>query len=493
MTVCLIVPPSPFLLDERVFMSLGILKVAAVLEQHSINVHVLDLSGIANCTDVISDYCAGGTPTAFGITATTPQLPIATRIAQTIRGIRPNVRLIFGGPHPTLVHAAARAETLRQKPGRAQIALQQLYKEFDVIVAGDGEFAMLRALEPHAPRLIDADDPASDLFHTSCTLESLPFPARHLVDVQSYHYQIDGIPALSIIAQLGCPFGCSFCGGRISPFLRRVRSRSSQHVVAELVHLYQTYGTRGFMFYDDELNVNPSLVQLMEHITKAQEQLGVEFRLRGFLKAELFTSAQAQAMKRAGFRWILVGFESGSPRILTNINKKAAREQNTRCVAIARDHGLKVKALMSIGHPGESEQTIAETTQWLTEIRPDDFDVALITIYPGSPYYDDAVPHMRYPGQWTYIAPRTGDHLHSINVDYRHLVANFKGRPDGGYQSFVYTDHLTPEQLVAARDRMEHSMRTVLNIPFYANVIPARYEHSMGQTNLPAHIFRASR
>ena len=185
--------------------------------------------------------------------------------------------------------------------------------------------AVFRALTAHPPKLVDGDDPKSELFLTNKRLTELPFPARHLLDVDSYQYKIDGGPALSLIAQLGCPFGCGFCGGRISPFLRRIRMRTSESIVQEVVHLYETYGIKGFMFYDDELNVNPKFVELMNLIAKAQETLGVEFRLRGFIKAELFTDEQAEVMYRAGFRWILVGFESGHERILTNIQKKASQ------------------------------------------------------------------------------------------------------------------------------------------------------------------------
>ena len=78
-------------------------------------------------------------------------------------------------------------------------------------------------------------------------------------------------------------------------------------------------------------------------------------------------------MFEAGFRQILVGFESGSPRILENIQKIATRDDNTRCMEIAHRHGLKVKALMSLGHPGESEETIRETHEWLLQAKPFDF------------------------------------------------------------------------------------------------------------------------
>src|SRR5207245_8538089 len=102
-------------------------------------------------------------------------------------------------------------------------------------------------------------------------------------DVERSHDAIDGVRALSVIAQLGCPFGCGFCGGRMSPFLRRVRMRTSQNIVQEIFQLYKTYGVTGFMLYDDELNVNPKIVELIDLIAKTQKDLGVEFRLQGFL------------------------------------------------------------------------------------------------------------------------------------------------------------------------------------------------------------------
>ena len=50
--------------------------------------------------------------------------------------------------------------------------------------------------------------------------------------------------------------------------LRRIRTRSSENIVAELVHLHKAYGMQGFMFYDDELNVNKNMVELMQLIAK---------------------------------------------------------------------------------------------------------------------------------------------------------------------------------------------------------------------------------
>lgn len=490
--ICLIIPPSVFLLDERVFATLGVLKVAASLEQAGWPVEVLDLSGFSNSEEIVRLHASTSAARVFGITATTPQMPAAARITGAIREVRADAKIIIGGPHATLINAARKRELKRGTTGRAHKAFAQLIEQFNVIVAGDGEDAIFEALRcsENSKQLVDADDPASSLFLTNRRLEQTPWPARHLIDLPSYKYRIEGYRATSLIAQLGCPFNCGFCGGRESPMLRRIRTRSTASILAEIEHLYQTYSFRGFMFYDDELNVNKNMIELMNGISDLQERLGTDFHLRGFVKAELFTTQQAEAMYRAGFRQLLTGFESGSPRILTNINKKATREDNTRAVEIAKSAGLKVKALMSIGHPGESPETIEDTHDWLLAVVPDDFDCTIITTYPGTPYYDHAVPGQR--GIWTYTT-HNGDRLHAYEVDYNVTADYYKGDPEGGYQAYVFTDSLSSEDLVQHRDRLEREVRHQLKIPFNPSAESVAYEHSMGQSGgLPPNILRVS-
>lgn len=839
--VCLIIPPSVFLLDERVFINLGILKVAAVLEARGYPVEVLDLSGVSNYETVLSAYLDRTACTIFGITATTPQFPAVMRIQALLRSRRPQARLILGGPHPTLVLAAYRKEVAQQLEGRAHRHRQHLLDAFDVIVAGDGELTVETALTT-SERILDADDPKSPLFLTNEAFDQSPFPARHLVDVSSYHYEIDGERALSLIAQLGCPFACGFsvtadamlfgaagptrlrdvlhaarevqhcehgcpqvvfesghvvasrtgwnrietgiqegvrrvfrvhaanglsfkatsehpvwvlrsgvpswvrvgdlrpgdqfimqacptegrgpvpvpeefgvvgfsrfvdeklarflgifvgcgrvddrgwtglrldcvspgrlghqagalfglelhtrsvdghaegwlrdvrvsrllaaldvqpsavpgwlfravpsiqrafwagvseattrdrrveavvtasegfseamahllfytglcphrtwcggvwvvepvrparrtkhvvdissktkrcrwhtrpvsvspqrpdvfhvpftkreecayeivydlkmqgdpsfvvngfvahnCSGRTSPSLRNIRLRTTESVLREVEHLYEAYQVKALMFYDDELNVNPRMLELMAGLTALQKRLGVRFKLRGCIKAQLFTDQQAAAMAAAGFRVIFVGFESGHPRILENINKKATRDENSRCRALALKHGIKVKASMSLGHPGESLDTVHATRDWLLDARPDDFNVTIITSTPGTFYYDRAVQILPDKDVWTYTVPN-GDRLHSLDVDYRVVSDYYNGRPTE-YRSFVYTDFLSAEDLVRLRDDLEFEVRQKLRIPFSPPSPSLFFDASMGQTGLPPHVLRRS-
>ena len=491
--VCLVIPPSPFLLDERVFPFLGPLKIAAMLEKASWPVEVLDLSGIKNFIDAVEDHTLRSTARHFGITATTPQFPAAVKIASAIHRVRRDARVIIGGTHATLVVAALKLETAHKKIGRAHEAYRQIENNFDVIVSGDGEETIFLAAEDNAPKLIDADNKKSPYFMSSAQLDATPFPARHLIDLSSYHYSIDGISATSLIAQLGCPYKCGFCAGRSSPMLRNIRTRSDENIVEEMTFLYRKYGYRGFMFYDDELNVNPKVIALMQKIAKAGRNLGIEWKLRGFVKSERFTDDQAQAMFEAGFRQVLIGFESGSSRILENIRKVATRDDNTRCVSIAHKHGLKVKALMSLGHPGESDETIRETLDWLIEVKPSDFDASIITPYPGSPYYDQAVLTGGLRGGnpvWVYSC-KNGDRLYQEEVDYSKEANYYKGDPNDGYSSHVWTDSLSPEALVVRRNELEIEVRNSLGIPFYPSRPSTLYEHSMGQSP-PPHILRKS-
>ena len=488
--VGLVIPPSPFLLDERVFVSLGILRVAASLESQGVTVGVLDLSGVSNFLEALESYLETADIEWIGITCTTPQLPAAVKLANVIREHRPDLKILLGGPHVTLTYGAVKVETKAGIVGRAHKAARLLEHYFDHLVSGDGELAVFELFKVDPPKMIDGDDNRGDFFMTDEIYEESEMPARHLVDLTSYHYSIEGFPATSLIAQLGCPFKCGFCGGRNSRSLRLIRTRSEFSIIEEVRWLYENYGYTGFMFYDDELNVSRTFVKLLNDLYDLQQELGVEFRLRGFVKAELFNEEQAEAMYRAGFRWILSGFEAAHPRILKNIEKIATLEDNTRVVEIAHKYGLKVKALMSVGHPGETKDSILAIKDWLIKMKVDDFDCTVITTYPGTPYYDLATPDPKKPGVWTYTY-KNGDRLHAYELDHTITADYYKGDPDGGYTAYVFTDHLSADEIVKLRNEVERDVREELKIPFNPGNVALRFEHSMGQ-GLPDAIYRES-
>ena len=176
--VIFITPPSLFLLDARVFPALGILKVAACAERRGYPVEHLDLNGCINYEDAVRHHLSGkSTGAIFAITATTPQMVAVNKIKNVIRE-HGHHKIILGGPHPTLVHAAFKTTSSI----RAKRAMTQLLDGYDVVVAGDGEDAIEQAILSNV-KLIDADNPKGDLFMSKERVAEVPLPARHLIDL----------------------------------------------------------------------------------------------------------------------------------------------------------------------------------------------------------------------------------------------------------------------------------------------------------------------
>lgn len=487
----LVITPSPFLADERVFPSLGVLKVASSLEAQGHPVDMLDLSGVGNFEEVVAQYMQGpDRANIIGVTATTPQFPQAVRILETVKAIDTQTKVILGGAHATMVGSAYQLDQKRGVAYRGTKAFEQMTGLFDTVVVGDGEEAIFQAIQANSPRVIDAGERTSPFFLQRGQLEKYPLPARHLIDFDSYRYQIDGKDAQSMIAQLGCPFECAFCGGRNTQSFRMIRTRSIDSTLEEVDELVTKHGKRGIMFYDDELNVNKGTLEgLMEALIDYQEREKVDLRFRGFVKAELFTAQQAKLMYRAGFRVMLSGVESGDDGILKTMRKHTTRKTNSEWVRLSRDAGLQVKALMSIGHAGESQKTIENSIEWVLANRPDDVDWTIITQYPGSPYFDKSEPHETEAGTWVFTDDRTQAVLYSQDVSYADKAEYYKGVP-GDYTSYVWTDFLTAQQLVEMRDKAETVTRQALRLPQIQTVAAMQFEHSMGQRTLPPNILR---
>lgn len=492
--VCIVIPDSIFLIDARVMPFLGPLYVAASLEKNGYIVDVIDLSGQKNWEEVLEKYFNSQSQVVpFCIGATSPQMPMTFKIARYVKEKFSDKisKIILGGTHVSLAHAAKKLEVKKGIIGRAHNEIQKLLLDFDVLVCGEAEVAIYPALIANKGEIIDADDKKSEYWIKD--LKNITMPARHLIDLNSYYYYIDGRRATTYIQMRACSFRCSFCSGRNSSFLRTIRINSPEIVAKEIEFLYKTYGYTAFNDFSDEVNLPNDFIGYMNALIDLQMKLGVDFRFRAFVKAELFNQEQANKMYEAGFRVILSGFESGDERILKNIRKNATIEDNTKVIEYATKAGLKTKALMSVGHAGESEKSIMNTRDWLIKVKPDFFDVTSIAPYLGSPYFDDAVQDQNQKDVWIYTDSKNGDKLYQKSVNYESESHSYKGIP-GEYVSYCWTDHLRSDEIVKLRDEVEAEVRAKLNLPYDTALSVKQYEHSMGSSAnvLPDWILRSS-
>ena len=439
MNVGLINPPSAFLTNERVFPPLGILRLATYLEYKNINVKVLDMISSFTYKEV-SNFIINNNINVIGISAASPQIPIVIEITQFIKTKFPFIKLIIGGPHVTMTYNSLKTSK------RLEQSFSFLKDLFHTIVIGYGEFAIIDALTTNK-KILNAETDIKYKLNTKL-YESLPISKRNYIDMGSYNYTIDNMRATSIIAQLGCPFNCAFCGGRYSITYNKGLTRSYKYIIEEIDFLIKTYNYKAFMFYDDEINLRKEeFNKLLYGLINYQEQNNIELVFRGFSRSDLLTKEQAKLMYQAGFRWILLGFESGCNRILENMNKHTTKDLNFRAVEISKENNLKVKALMSIGHPGESYDTINETKEWLNKIQPDETDVTVLSLYPGTDYFDNSI----FDGaKWVYTAAN-GDKLYSEDISYLHEKTYYKSREhENG--CYVSTDFLTSNEILKCQN-----------------------------------------
>jgi len=409
--ITFVIPPSPFLLNDKVFVPLGPLYIAAVLEQKGYDVKVVDLTGTENWEEKLIE-AVKQKDELIGLTSTTADFPTTLKILKIIKSVNKETPVAIGGPHATI------------SPDQCNM--------FDKIIIGDGTTGIFLALDSeekivHGPMVENLDE--------------LPLPARHLIDIGSYHYEINGRKATNVISQLGCPFNCAFCCGRNIKEYNTVRFRSPENFVKELDYLNEKYGFEAFMIHDDEFNLNKERTL---KICKALSER--DYALRGFVRTDLFDEGIAEAMAKAGFYQVDAGVESGSPKILKIINKMTTPEINTKARTLAKKYGINFKCFITVGHPSESREDIMMTKQWLIDNKPDAFEIYVITPYPGSPLYDNRE-----------------DYDIQFNINYLHDITSVT-RKNGEHRCLVRNSHLSAEEIANLREEVDHEVREKLGL-----------------------------
>lgn len=404
MKVTLIVPKSSFLLEPLTFPPLGPLFISSYLKAHGHEVSVYDDSE-ACATKRGEGIKKISEADIIGITGTTPQFKEMEEWVYLIKTRFGNKTLVAGGPHASCDPKSC------------------LEVGFDYVVVGDGEQAFLEILKNGA---------SSPIIHAPITeLDPLPFPDRRAIDIKRYKYKIDGLEATSMITARGCPFNCAFCCHW--PGYRMVRFRSPKNVVDEIKQVQTEYGFQAYMFWDDEFNLKRERTLVL---CQALKPLNIKWRC--FIRADLFDVKLAEAMKEAGCVEVGCGVESGSQSILNNIHKGTTVYQNTEARRICKEKGIRFKAFLILGLPGEDVESVNATRAWLRRNEPDDFDVTVFTPYPGSPVWEKPE---RYDIRFDKGAIR--ESLYSESY--------YKGPP----KSWVSTKALSAEQIIRLRDEIE--------------------------------------
>ncbi len=355
MKVCLILPMLSNV-DHVVYdQPLGLLYLGAVLEQKGVKVEIIDLNFFINWREELSNHKAD----VYGIYCSSTLLKTAIEISIFLKETFPNAIRIVGGPHPT------------SSP-------EELKQYFNVVVKGEGERAIIQIIEDiennklksfyHLPYIED--------------LDSIPYPARHLLSIKKYQRLIAGEKSTGLITARGCPYNCAFCDKNI--WGQKTRFRSSENVFGEIKSVITKFNIKAFNIVDDTFTLKKS--RLFD-ILKGFKELGIVWRC--LTRVNHINLNILEKMKEAGCVEIVFGIESGSQKVLDALNKGVTVEENARAIDLAKKVGILSKAAFIVGSPNQDYNTLQETMTFIKNHTPDKIQLCLFTPYPGSPVWED--------------------------------------------------------------------------------------------------------
>lgn len=220
-------------------------------------------------------------------------------------------------------------------------------------------------------------------------LDSLPFPARHLVDNSIYRRPDNNKVQATIKVERGCPFHCFFC--LATPVSgAKVRRRSVENIVAEIRECVEKYNIRNFLFWSDIFNLDKKWTM---DLCQAIIDSGLKITWSANTRADTADLEMAKMMYKSGCRLVSIGVESGSQEMLEKMGKNITLNDVRRTVKVFKQAKIRIYNYFVIGLPWETEETVEETIKFAIELNSDFISFYTATPLPGSRFYDYAKDH----------------------------------------------------------------------------------------------------
>jgi hopanoid biosynthesis associated radical SAM protein HpnJ len=310
----------------------------------------------------------------------TPGFPGDIRLATAIKAVNPNIKIAFVGPHVTVLPE----KSLRDCPAIDFICR----KEFDYAVT---DYAKGKPLEEIAGASFLKDgkivhNPDAPQIQNLDELPHVTEIYKRDLDITNYNVPFLLNPYVSLYTTRGCPAQCTFCLWPQTLSGHPWRKRSTDDVAREMANAKTLWpNVKEFFFDDDTFNIQKA--RTIELCAKLKP-LGLTWSCTSRVTTDYET---LKAMKEAGCRLLIVGYESGDQQILKNIKKGATIERARDFTRDCHKLGLVVHGDFIMGLPGETHETINNTIAFAKELDVETIQVSVAHAYPGTELYDYAV------------------------------------------------------------------------------------------------------
>jgi len=365
---------------------LGLASIAAYLEARGLSADIIDCFAWPDSDGRILELLREQRPAFIGISCTTSSFADATRIVEMAKAELPDIKAVVGGPHVS----ALREHILKENAN------------IDYTVIGEGEETVEALMlsensNPNpAPGLTyrDGDEIRFSGFRKEgVVLDSLPFPAYEKLRGYPHVYKLPVFnyprtPNASCVSSRGCPYQCSYCDRSV--FRRTFRSNSAEYLYEHLRYLNKRWGIRHVNFYDDQFTFNRRRItdfcdMMLERPLKMTFNCAV--------RAEHVDLELLRRMKAAGCWMVSLGIETGDPELLAQHRQNADLDLLGDRIRDIKAAGIRTKGLFMMGLPGETEESIRRSMDYVFSLPIDDFNLTKFTPFPGSPIYDGIREH----------------------------------------------------------------------------------------------------
>ena len=363
----LVIPPLP---------PTDLMYLAAVAEKAGLEAKIMDYSQGGDYEKDLKEF----KPDYLLINIATPTLEHDLDAVKIAKQICPNIKTIAKG-------AAFLTFGL---------AILEEHKDLDIGILGEAEETLREILEGKSMPKVLGIYYRDDLLIKFTgqrpfieDLDSIPFPARHLVDNSIYRRPDNNKVQATIKVSRGCPFHCFFC--LATPVSgAKVRRRSVQNILEEIKECVEKYNITNFLFWSDIFNLDRKWVfELCQAIIDS----GLKITWSANTRADTADLEMAQKMYESGCRLVSIGVESGSQYMLDKMGKKITLDDIRNTVKIFKKAKIRIYNYFVIGLPWESEETVEDTIRFAIELDSDFISFYTATPLPGSTFYSYAREH----------------------------------------------------------------------------------------------------
>jgi anaerobic magnesium-protoporphyrin IX monomethyl ester cyclase len=381
-------PRSGWQAQRRVELPLSLLCPATPLDRQGYGIKIIDEVANPNWKKELRDAISKK-PICFGVTSMTgPQILHALGACRLVKEVYPDVPVIWGGIHPSLLPEQTLANPL-----------------VDIMVVGEGEATfeeLVKALETRTPlsRVKGICYQENGKVYRTETrafvdLNEQPPLSYHLVNMDHYRRRLFGRDHISFNSSRGCTYRCSFCWDPVM-HKRRWRAMEADTVLDHLNRIVKDYGLRGFLFTDDHFFIDmdrayrilEAIVRVGLDISISKLQIRADTLCR--MKKDFF-----ELLVRAGVKRVSVGVESGSQAMLDLIKKDLSVEDVIEANRKLIPYPIVPVFLFMMGLPTETPEQFAKSIRLairLTDENPKAVKTFNIyTPYPGTKLYDRCI------------------------------------------------------------------------------------------------------